>query len=147
MVRFDISGHPRVVLTVWPSYRTRHTEPEDPTVTPPSEPARLKLYDEARTVFSEQAADTLMESLPPLPFADLATKADLHATKADLEHQIENLRSELQVGLAGLRTELKDEMHTGFARVDANLRTQLYWMIGTMITLFGVLAALMVTGA
>ncbi len=45
------------------------------------------------------------------------------------------------------RTDLKDEMHTRFARVDANLRIQLYWMIGTMITLFGVLAALIVTRA
>lgn len=64
-----------------------------------------------------------------------------------------------------MRTELKDDMHAGFtrvdagfakvdadmhagfARVDANMRTQLYWMIGTMITLFGVLAALIVTSA
>ena len=120
-------------------------------MTLPSEPARLKLYDEARNVFSEQAADTLMESLPPIPYPDLTTKDDLYAVKADL-------RTELRVGLAELRTELKDEMHagfakvyadmhTGFARVDTNLRTQLYWMIGTMVTLFGVLAALIVTRA
>jgi hypothetical protein len=107
---------------------------------PPSEAARLKLYDEARNVFSEQAADTLMESLPPIPYPDLATKADL-------ERLGTILRTELQVGLAEFRTELQADMHAGFTRVDANLRTQLYWMIGTMITLFGVIAALIVTRA
>lgn len=107
---------------------------------PPSEPARLKLYDEARSIFSEQAADTLMESLPPIPFPDLATKADL-------EHGLDGLRTDMRLGDAALRTELKDEMHAGFTRVDANMRTQLYWMIGTMITLFGVLSALIVTSA
>lgn len=120
-------------------------------MTSPSEPARLRLYDEARSIFSEQAADTLMESLPPISFPDLANKADLLALRDGLEHKIEtldsNLHTELQVGLAGLRTELKDHMHAGFTRVDTNLRTQLYWMIGTMITLFGVLAALIVTNA
>lgn len=129
-------------------------------MTPPRESARLKLYDEARNIFSEEAADTLMESLPPIPFPDLATKADL------------------DVAISGLRTELKDEMHAGFAaatadryagfaradaerhagftaaaaerhagfaKVDADLRAQLYWTVGTMIALFSVLAGLVIT--
>jgi len=42
--------------------------------------------------------------------ADLATKADLAATKADLEAQISALRIELKAEIAALRSDLRTEI-------------------------------------
>ncbi|MGB6059237.1 MAG: hypothetical protein WBF71_13350 [Microthrixaceae bacterium] len=58
---------------------------------------RQELHQEIETVFSPTSAATLMELLPPVGFADLATKDDL----------------------AHLATELRSEMAVGFSQVDA----------------------------
>ena len=44
-----------------------------------SERDRHALYDAARRELGEAAADTLMELLPPVGWADVATKQDLEA--------------------------------------------------------------------
>jgi hypothetical protein len=55
---------------------------------------RLHLYETARQGWGPEAADTLMELLPPEPDS-LATKADVAMVKADLRTEIAELRAEV----------------------------------------------------
>jgi hypothetical protein len=102
---------------------------------------RHELYQGLAEALGTQRADTLMSMLPPVGWADVATKQDLDvlraATKQDLELQDVLLRAELgrvemslssrlDVMEARLRTEIADfraEMHSA-------LRTQLWGILG-----------------
>lgn len=53
------------------------------------ERSRHELYEQARSTWSDQAADALMELLPPVGWADVATKRDLDALETRLETRIE----------------------------------------------------------
>jgi hypothetical protein len=79
--------------------------------------------------------DTLMGYLPPTGWADVATKDDLNKLAVEL-------RAEFRVGLADLRGEmnaLRNEIHqlAMELRVELHqsLRSQLYWMVGLVVTL------------
>ena len=83
-----------------------------------TEQSRLNLYESMREHHGEEVAVTLMEMLPPVGWADIATKSDLEhlrvATKTDLEH----LRSEITLSF---RAELEHA-----------LRRQGQWMVATI---------------
>ena len=121
---------------------------------------RHRLYDALVATLGEQEAAILMEHLPPVGWADVATKTDLEhlraATKTDLEHlraatkadidglrvQFDGLRAEMNSGFVATRAAmdaqaalLRAEMATGFA-------SQLRWIIGTIIASYAVIAAL-----
>jgi hypothetical protein len=55
-----------------------------------TEKQRHEFLKKAEEVFGPDGAETLMELLPPVGWADVATKADIEqlrvATKADIEH-------------------------------------------------------------
>jgi len=107
-------------------------------------------------ILSEEAADTLMELLPPVGWADVATKTDLQhlrdelkgdiqnlrvATKTDLQH----LRDELKGDIRNLRDELKGDMHALQLTIEATLEKRLHeqtkWLIMTMIAMNTVMLA------
>lgn len=56
---------------------------EEPTV-PPSDPERLALYEKMTELLGSDRADTLMESLSPVSWDQMATKADLAAMAAEM---------------------------------------------------------------
>ena len=62
---------------------------------------RHQLHEAARRTLGDDEAVTLMEMLPPVGWADVATKRDL-------DHFAEVLRLELATTQAGLRTEMAD---------------------------------------
>ena len=86
------------------------------------EPARLHLYEQARQVFDEAAADTLMSALPRDP--------DRFATKDDLAV----LSAELRAEMADLRAEIK-------ATAGDTIRTMVFANIATNATLVGLVFA------
>ena len=110
---------------------------------------RHRLYDVLVATLGEQEAAILMEHLPPVGWADVATKTDLEhlraATKADIDGlrvQFDGLRAEMNSGFVATRAAmdaqaalLRAEMATGFA-------SQLRWIIGTIIASYAVIAAL-----
>jgi len=107
-------------------------------------------------ILNEEAADTLMELLPPVGWADVATKSDLQhlrdelkgdinslrvATKSDIQH----LRDELKGDILSLRNELKGDMINLQLTIEATFEMRLHeqtrWLITTMIAMNTVMLA------
>lgn len=67
------------------------------------ERSRHALFTRLQEVIGEEEAAVLMEHLPPVGWADVATKHDLDhlqtATKKDLDHLRESVRADLHEGL------------------------------------------------
>lgn len=90
-----------------------------------TEDQRHDLFEGLIRVLGREKATTLMEHLPPVGWADVATKRDLDhqasVFRRDLEIETGKLRTEMHTGFADLRTD----MHTGFAELRAELRAEL----------------------
>jgi hypothetical protein len=85
------------------------------------ERARHQLYQKLEEVLGSQEATVLMEHLPPVGWADVATKRDLeHLAEINrLEHENlaesnrldhENLRNEFRAELAEVKTEIRGDL-------------------------------------
>ncbi|MDZ4826972.1 MAG: hypothetical protein SGJ13_10985 [Actinomycetota bacterium] len=104
---------------------------------PIEERRRLHLYEAARERLGVDAADTLMELLPPMDPSELATKTDLALTRSELRGQMAEIRREM----AELRTELKGEMAELRVAVADMMREQtnrlVMFVVPTMLTAVG----------
>jgi hypothetical protein len=102
----------------------------------PTEAGRHILYEQAKKGWGKEAADELMSLLPPVGWADVATKSDLNHLAGQLSGEIGAFRAEMRVMGAELRTEL----HKGLASMQR-------WMVTALIATGGTLfAALRLTG-
>jgi len=88
-----------------------------------TEASRFQLRTAIGQILNGEAADTLMELLPPVGWADVATKTDL-------QH---------------LRDELKGDMHALQLTIEATFEKRLHeqtrWLITTMIAMNTVMLA------
>ena len=94
---------------------------------------RHDLYQRFEDVLGHEHADTLMELLPPVGWADVATKADLTALEAGVDARFGSLESRVYA-----RFEiLEAHMDKGFADVRAELhqalRQQLWAIFGVLV--------------
>ena len=78
-------------------------------------------------ILSEEAADTLMELLPPVGWADVATKTDLQHLRDELKGDMLNLQLTIEVGVREL------------------IHEQTKWLITTIIAMNAVTVAVAVT--
>lgn len=83
---------------------------------------RHTLYQRLEELLGEEEATTLMEHLPPVGWADVATKTDLQNLEYRLESKIDqstlSLHREFNAFSADIRTEFatfKDEMRGDFS--------------------------------
>ena len=75
---------------------------------------RHEMYLAFEELVGGEVATTMMEHLPPVGWADVATKHDL-------DREIQILRAEMHAGFA----ELRGEMHGGFADLRGELRGEI----------------------
>ena len=110
---------------------------------------RHRLYDALVATLGEQEATILMEHLPPVGWADVATKTDLEhlraemnsgfrAAQATMDTRTETLRAEMAVGFARSDTQIA----TLQASMEAKFNSQLRWIIGTIIASYAVMVAI-----
>jgi hypothetical protein len=86
-----------------------------------SEDRRHEMYEGLIEALGRERATTLMEHLPPVGWADVATKRDLDqqtlVLRRDMEAEFGKVRMELGSEIASLRAELGSEI--------ASLRTEI----------------------
>jgi hypothetical protein len=98
-----------------------------------TEASRFQLRTAIGQILNEEAADTLMELLPPVGWADVATKTDIQHLRDEMQH---------------LRNELKSDMHALQLTIEVGVRKLIHeqtkWLITTMIAMNAVTVAVAV---
>ncbi len=134
-----------------------------PASGPISEGQRLALLNRLCEVLGEEEANTLIDSLPPVYWEQLATKADLTASEQRLGNELHSFRTETAAEFKSLRTEtaaefakvygelhslrtetaaefqsVRSEMALQFAR---QTRTMVFTMLGLAVPVLGAILA------
>ena len=113
------------------------------------ETTRFRITNKFVGILGVEDAAKLMDSIPPIDWDRFATKDDIAAatilTKAEMELEFANLRSEVAVQFAEVRTEFADvrtEMRTGFANLRAefahSMRVNTFTIIGSLAVLMSI---------
>jgi hypothetical protein len=127
---------------------------------------RLELADAAKRAFGDDAGITLMELLPPVGWADVATKQDLSVLRGDLDvvrddlgrlrgevnelrGDVNELRGEVRVEFGKLRgefRELKSDLDTRLERGFRQILVTVSSLVigGFLVAIFGVIAAALI---
>ena len=93
------------------------------------------MYDDLKGVITVESADELMAYLPPVGWADVATKSDL----AMVRSEIDALRVEMRTEMSAMRNDLRSEFVVGIADLKTDLQR---WTIATLIAMTGLFGAL-----
>ena len=117
-----------------------------------SDRSRHRLHQQLERLLGSEEAATLMEHLPPVGWADVATRRDLDhlgeqlraelaVLRADVHGSITELRSELHGSVAGLRADSGSLESRLTAKLDRELRLQTWRLVTVMIALTGAVIA------
>ena len=79
---------------------------------------RRSLYDALEASLGSRAAATMMAHLPPMGYADLATRSDLDGLRSELKGEMAELRGEM-AEVRGEMAELRAEMHSQLPKLMA----------------------------
>lgn len=91
------------------------------------EAARHELYTRLEELLGQRPTSTLMSLLPPVGWADVATKDDLRMLGLEIRAEVTELRTELRDGIADVRTDVAD----GQRRLTLTL-------VGAMVSISGI---------
>ena len=117
------------------------------------ETTRFRITNKFVGILGDEDAAKLMDAIPPIDWNRFATKDDITAatilTKAEMELQFANFRTEVALQFAEVRTEFADvrtEMRTGFANLRAefahSMRINTFTIIGGLAALMSVFSVL-----
>lgn len=120
-----------------------------------SEESRHHLYQRLETVLGANEAATLMEHLPPVGWADVATKRDLDALQAATRRDIAELRAETTRNIGELeaattrefaasRAEMSSMEHRLRSDLIAHLERELRGQTWRMLTAVVAMSSLIV---
>ena len=121
------------------------------------ETTRFRITNKFVGILGDEDAAKLMDAIPPIDWERFATKDDITAatilTKAEMELEFANFRTETALQFAEVRTEFADvrtEMRTGFANLRAetahSMKVNTFTIIGSLaalMTVFSVLTPLL----
>ena len=102
---------------------SHHTEEEG--LMAPSDMQRLRLRERLAQVLNEEHAVTLMESLPPVAWDQLATKDDLVALEARMNAKFDGFRAEMLARFDNERLDVHSRIDTGLTSVRSRIETGL----------------------
>lgn len=89
---------------------------------------RHDLYTAFEELWGSDRAEAMMSLLPPVGWADVATKHDLDALRETLEARLDANAAELRGEMAELKIELRTEvsgLKTGMAELKTELKTEI----------------------
>lgn len=96
---------------------------------------RRELQEALVGTIGPEPTDTLLSYLPPVGWADVATKRDLDNFAAQLRLEMAEMKTELRTEVAGVRAEIADlrtdlttniaDLHTEISGVRTDLRTEI----------------------
>ena len=92
-----------------------------------TEESRYRLFKQLEEIVGAEHSNTLMEHLPPVGWADVATKADIQALRSDME-QLE-LRMDLR-----WEALLAKGLHRQFVQIIASVAAMLTVMLTLAVT-------------
>src|SRR6266545_6037331 len=96
------------------------------------ERSRHRLYLRLEEVLGQEEATVLMEHLPPVGWAEVATKRDLDTLRAEIELKLEAVEGRMDARLERRLTELPDRLTARMIAVNS----------ATVVLLGGLMAAL-----
>ena len=103
-----------------------------------TEEGRHRLYRWVEASAGKEVANTMMELLPPVGWADVATKSDL----AEQDRRLDGVEERLELRIDAARHELRAEFQVGIATLQREMRLQLLGMIGAIATVAGIVSQL-----
>ena len=98
-----------------------------------TERSRSELYERLDDTLGTDAADTLMGYLPPVGWADVATKTDLKHLELRLESRIDRLDARIN----GLDASIDGRIHQLESRIERALRQTVLALVGAMVASVG----------
>ena len=99
-----------------------------------SEESRHHLYRRLEEVLGSAEAAVLMEHLPPVGWADVATKRDLDGLEQRMEAKFDRVDYRLD-RLESRFDHLESRMETGFDQIRSEFRTSLLAVMSMMVVL------------
>jgi len=106
------------------------------------EQTRYLLHQRLEGVLGASWASHLMELLPPVGWADVATKRDLDSLESRLCGRIEALDDRLSGRMDGLEGRMEAMEERALGRIEHVARVQTWSFAGALIAAMGLVAAL-----
>ena len=101
-----------------------------------SEQRRAALIRKLRALLGDDETATLMESLHPEPWSELATKQDIGAIRSDVEREFTRHNELTDLRLTAQSAQFEALLRE---RLDAQTKLLFFGMIGTMVSLGGIM--------